>query len=123
TVAKLAGMTRNEVMPPLPRTIALVTDRFVFLSLSILGKILYFCFLAAIWMGVSRLFFLAGLSLWNRRSELRSQELPPKKDPFHVSVIIPAYNEESVITNPVHGILASSYSDLDVIGIDDGSKD
>jgi poly-beta-1,6 N-acetyl-D-glucosamine synthase len=123
TVAKLAGMTRNEVMPPLPRTIALVTDRFVFLSLSILGKILYFCFLAAIWMGVSRLFFLAGLSLWNRRSELRSQELPPKKDPFHVSVIIPAYNEESVITNTVHGILASSYSDLDVIVIDDGSKD
>ena len=123
TVAKLAGMTRNQVMPPLPPTIALVTDRFVFLTLSVLGKILYFCFLAAIWMGVSRLIFLAGLSLWNRRSEALSQEPPPKKDPFHVSVIIPAYNEESVIANTVRGILSSSYRDLDVIVIDDGSKD
>jgi len=123
TVANLAGMTRNQVMPPLPPTIALLTDRFVFLTLSILGKILYFCFLAAIWMGVSRLFFLAGLSLWNRRSEALAQEPPPKKDPFHVSVIIPAYNEESVITNTVRGILSSTYRDLDVIVIDDGSKD
>ena len=123
TVAKLAGMTRDQVMPPLPPTIALITDRFVFLSLSVLGKILYFCFLAAIWMGVSRLIFLAGLSLWNRRSEALSQEPPPRKDPFHVSVIIPAYNEESVVANTVRGILSSSYRDLDIIVIDDGSKD
>ncbi|HEY8948549.1 MAG TPA: polysaccharide deacetylase family protein [Rhizomicrobium sp.] len=123
TVAKLGGMTKDEIMPPLPPTIALLTDRFVFLALSFVGKILYFCFLAAIWLGVSRLIFLAGLSLWNRRNEALSQEPPPRKDPFHVSVIIPAYNEENVITHTVQGILSSTYRDLDVIVIDDGSKD
>src|SRR5262249_42986649 len=123
TVAKLGGMTKDEIMPPLPPTIALLTDRFVFLSLSFVGKILYFCFLAAIWLGVSRLSFRGGRSLWNRRNEALSQEPPPRKDPFHVSVIIPAYNEENVITHTVRGILSSTYRDLDVIVIDDGSKD
>jgi cellulose synthase/poly-beta-1,6-N-acetylglucosamine synthase-like glycosyltransferase/peptidoglycan/xylan/chitin deacetylase (PgdA/CDA1 family) len=123
TVSTLGGMTRDQVMTPLPPTIALFTDRFVFLTLSTMGHVLYICFLAAIWLGVSRLFFLVGLSIWNRRSEALAQEPPPKKDPFHVSVIIPAYNEENVITNTVRGILSSTYRDLDVIVIDDGSKD
>lgn len=123
TVSDLAGMTRDQAMPPLPPTISLLTDRVVFLSLSFLGKILYFCFLAAIWLGVSRLLFLAGLSLWNRRVEKRDLAPPPKQDPFHVSVIIPAYNEEGVITQTVNGILGSTYRDLDIIVVDDGSKD
>ncbi len=123
TVSDLAGMTRDQAMPPLPPTVSLMTDRVVFLSLSFIGKILYFCFLAAIWLGVSRLLFLAGLSLWNRREEKQAQAAPPMQDPFHVSVIIPAYNEEGVITQTVNDILSSTYRDLDIIVIDDGSKD
>jgi glycosyltransferase involved in cell wall biosynthesis len=40
-----------------------------------------------------------------------------------VSVIIPAYNEERVIATTVQGILASSYRDLEIIVVDDGSRD
>jgi hypothetical protein len=89
TVAKLAGMTRDQVMPPLPPTIALLTDRLVFLALSVVGRVLHYCFLIAIWLGVSRLFFLAGLSLWNRRVEKAEQEPPPAAQPTHVTVLIP----------------------------------
>jgi len=123
TVSDLAGITRDQAMPPLSPTVALLTDRVVFLALSGIGHVLYICFLAAIWLGVSRLFFLGGLAIWNRRWETTAFGQPPTEEKFHVSVIIPAYNEESVIVSTVKGILSSTYRDLDVIVVDDGSKD
>ena len=123
SVSDLAGMTRDEAMPPLSPTVALLTDRVVFLTLSAVGHVLYICFLLAIWLGVSRLFFLVGLSLWNLRRERQSMGAPPNKSPFTVSVIIPAFNEESVIASTVRGILNCSYRDLNVVVVDDGSQD
>ena len=40
-----------------------------------------------------------------------------------VSIIVPAYNEEKVIANCVDSILTSDYSNLEIILVDDGSKD
>ena len=40
-----------------------------------------------------------------------------------VAVLVPAYNEEKVIERTVRAVLASNYPDLQVIVIDDGSKD
>jgi len=40
-----------------------------------------------------------------------------------VSVIVPAYNEEKVIGNCAESILASNYKNIEVILVDDGSKD
>ncbi|HEX7775255.1 MAG TPA: glycosyltransferase family 2 protein, partial [Parvibaculum sp.] len=42
---------------------------------------------------------------------------------IRVSVIVPAYNEENVIVSTVRGILASDYSEIEVVVVDDGSKD
>jgi peptidoglycan-N-acetylglucosamine deacetylase len=123
SVSDLAGMTRDQAMPPLSPTVALLTDRVVFLTLSAVGHVLYICFLIAIWLGISRLFFLAGLSLWNLRRERKAFDAPPKKSPYTVSVIIPAYNEESVITTTVRRILDCTYRDLDIVVVDDGSQD
>jgi poly-beta-1,6 N-acetyl-D-glucosamine synthase len=72
---------------------------------------------------MARLIFLAGLALWNRRREAAQAEAPGKAAPFPVSVIIPAFNEENVIVETVRNILKSNYADLDVIVVDDGSKD
>src|SRR6202012_2351997 len=111
SVSDLAGMTRDQAMPPLSPTVALLTDRFVFLTLSAVGHVLYVCFLIAIWLGISRLFFLAGLSLWNLRRERAAFDAPPKTSPYTVSVVIPAYNEENVIVTTVAGILNCTYKD------------
>src|SRR6185312_17327499 len=66
-VSELAGLTRDQAMPPLSPTIALMTDRVVFLSLSWLGWGFYVCFMIAIALGVTRLLVLALLAFWNRR--------------------------------------------------------
>ena len=121
-VSQLIGLTRDQSMPPLSPTVALLTDRVVFLTMSWLGKFLYYAFLTAIWLGVSRLFFLAGLSLWNLRRE-RATAKTPLDTPVHVTVLVPAYNEEKVIVATVERILSSDHRDLDVVVVDDGSQD
>lgn len=122
-VSQLAGLTPDEAMPPLSPTMALLTDRVVFLALSFSGHFFYICFLAAIWLGIGRLLFLVGLSLWNRRREEEDQTVPSAVEPFVVSVIVPAYNEESVIASTVKQILGSTYRNLEIIVVDDGSQD
>jgi glycosyltransferase involved in cell wall biosynthesis len=41
----------------------------------------------------------------------------------HVSVIIPAYNAENYIVDTVNSALSQTFGDLEVIVVDDGSKD
>lgn len=122
-VSSLIPLTRDQVMPPLPLTVSLLTDRAVFLTLSTLGHVLYWFFFLAIWLGIGRLVFLVGMSLWRRRMELKTPEPAIAHEGARVSVLIPAYNEEAVIVSTVRGILASDYRDLEVIVINDGSKD
>jgi cellulose synthase/poly-beta-1,6-N-acetylglucosamine synthase-like glycosyltransferase/peptidoglycan/xylan/chitin deacetylase (PgdA/CDA1 family) len=122
-VSTLAGFTRNQAMPHLPFTLSLLADRVVFMTLSYLGRFLYLCFLGAIILGFARLLALCGLSIvdyW----QTRRQPAPPLGDStFLVSVVIPAFNEEKVIGETVARILASDYVNLNVLVIDDGSKD
>ena len=40
-----------------------------------------------------------------------------------MSVLIAAYNEEKVIARTVESILANGYEDLEIVVVDDGSKD
>jgi cellulose synthase/poly-beta-1,6-N-acetylglucosamine synthase-like glycosyltransferase len=109
-------------MPRLPASIALFNDRVVFLAMSFAARFLYYAFIAAIWLGISRLLFLAALSLWNARREV-AQALPAPADPHHVSVIVPAYNEEKVVGSTVERLLESDHRDLEIIVVDDGSRD
>jgi cellulose synthase/poly-beta-1,6-N-acetylglucosamine synthase-like glycosyltransferase len=67
--------------------------------------------------------FLIAASLTWRRKQNAEFEPPPTEQPSLVSVIIPAYNEESVIGRTVRGILNATYRNLQVIVVDDGSRD
>ena len=123
-VSELAGMTRDQVMPPIPpKSLARMVGLPVFMTLSWLGKLAATLFFAAIWLGFFRLLFLCAVSLRNR--QLESRRVPPvlPDDPPLQSVLIPAHNEEKVIAETVRHILASDYPNLEVIVIDDGSKD
>jgi cellulose synthase/poly-beta-1,6-N-acetylglucosamine synthase-like glycosyltransferase/peptidoglycan/xylan/chitin deacetylase (PgdA/CDA1 family) len=121
-LSQLVGKTRDEVMPHLPLDMSLYADRAVFLSLSYLAQFLYYCFLGAIVLGVARLLVLAGLALW-KRIKGDGTPVPATGEPQHVTVLIPAFNEEKVIVATIERILSSDYPNLEVLVIDDGSKD
>jgi cellulose synthase/poly-beta-1,6-N-acetylglucosamine synthase-like glycosyltransferase/peptidoglycan/xylan/chitin deacetylase (PgdA/CDA1 family) len=121
-LSELAGYSRDAVMPRLPLTISLYADRAVFLTISYLGQFLYYCFLGAIVLGIARLFVLAGLALW-KRMQGPGVPLPVDGAPPVVTVLIPAFNEEKVIVTTIERILASDYPNMDVLVIDDGSRD
>lgn len=121
-VAELAGLTRAQAMPRLPVTPTLIMDRLVFLAISWTGSILYYCFLAAIVLGIARLLVWSVLAMFNRPREAE-QSAPPAASAYSVSVIIPALNEEKVIASTVERILASDHPDLNVMVVDDGSRD
>ncbi len=70
------------------------------------------------WIMFVKLFltlFLFGLALLKKRKITDHQP--------GVSVIVPAYNEEKTILDTVKSVLASDYPLLEVIVVDDGSKD
>jgi peptidoglycan-N-acetylglucosamine deacetylase len=122
-VSELAGLTPEQAMPRSKPSLTLYANRVVFLTLSWLGSIFYYCFLAAIFLGIARLLALCGLALWNQMRARTHDDPPPPEMHIPVSVIIPAYNEEKVIAETVARILASDYRDLEVLVIDDGSHD
>jgi cellulose synthase/poly-beta-1,6-N-acetylglucosamine synthase-like glycosyltransferase/peptidoglycan/xylan/chitin deacetylase (PgdA/CDA1 family)/spore germination protein YaaH len=125
TVAQLAGMTPAQAMPPTSRTDGeLMLDRLGFSFMHDAGVVLRVLFVTAIALGIGRLFFLAGLALWQRHQAER--RTPPMPDPANgplVSVLIPCFNEEKVIVSSVRRILASDWPRLEVLVLDDGSAD
>ncbi len=85
-------------------------------------RALGFLFAAAISLGIARALVLSALALLSGWKDLRRKRPPIRPDTF-VSVLIPAFNEEQVIERSVSHVLASTNVRLEVIVIDDGSKD
>ena len=123
-VSQLAGLTPAQVNPEISGSdlVAVRFDVSIFLVLAALDATLKFLFFTAIFIGTARAVLLAILAV---RSNLkRNRPIPPEIDPGRfVSVLIPAYNEARVIEESVKRVLASECVRIEVIVIDDGSKD
>ncbi len=122
TVSALAGLTRDQVMLPLPPGGRL--QRFVELgSFSLFGGIdlaLRLVFLVAVVLGLGRLAFLVALAAVQR---YRRPRRAVGSVPTSVSVIIPAFREEKVIVRTVQSILDQQQPGLEILVVDDGSPD
>lgn len=123
-VSELAGLTPLQAMPPLSQGDRLVarTDLALFEVLSFAIRALGLLFAVAITLGIGRALVLTGLALFSASKEARTPR-PEIQDNTFVSVLIPAFNEERVIERSVSQVLASERVQLEVIVIDDGSKD
>jgi peptidoglycan/xylan/chitin deacetylase (PgdA/CDA1 family)/spore germination protein YaaH len=123
TVGELAGMTPAQAMPASDRDpLALGLDRVGFGLFRTLKMLLTGLFLSAIALGVARLVFLASLALVHRWTHRSPPPLDPRTGPL-VSVLIPCFNEEKVIAASVARILESEWRNIEVLVLDDGSKD
>ena len=123
-VSELAGITRDEAMPPLAtRTIwAHAVDVVSFGFAGLVSWSLYWLFLTCVILGVARLLFIITLAAI-QRSRARPAANEPSFTP-PVSVVVPAFREELVIVQTVKSLLAQKYGgEIHVIVVDDGSPD
>jgi len=122
----LLHQSRAEIMPPLSATerwAARLTGLGFWLFDAVQKFIVLVFFLGDLLM-TGRLLFVGGFAIYDRVRQ-RNEVRPLERD-FHrtrVAVLIPAYNEEKVIERTIRAALRSSYRNLRVIVIDDGSKD
>jgi peptidoglycan-N-acetylglucosamine deacetylase len=123
-VSELAGIARDEAMPPLEsRTFwAHAVD---FLSFGFLGLAdwgLYWVFLGCVILGIARLLFIITLAAIQRARTRPKGSVVPFFPP--VAVVVPAFREELVIVRTVESLLAQRYAGaLQIIVVDDGSPD
>ena len=125
SIGDLAGMTPAEVLPPTSRnSFELLLDRMGFGFFHGMQVALTALFITAIVLGVARLVVLGVLALVHRSTIVG--RTPPMPDPLTgplISVLIPCFNEEKVIESSVRRILASNWSRIEVLVLDDGSSD
>jgi len=126
TIADLAGLTPAQAMPPTTEERSqILLDTAAFDMVRGFNKGLTALFLTAIGLGLLRLIFLASMALVHRfrNEKLTPPELIAGPDAALVSVLIPCFNEEAVIVSSIRRILASNWPNLEVLVLDDGSKD
>ncbi len=132
TVANLMGKTKEEVMPRVASERDRWTRKFNFFLAEAgywSGQILFSLFLIGIILSVGRIVLMAVLASIQRNREKRSVGALPaftrldKSQWPLVSIIVPAYNEELNAIRTVKSLLAQDYPQLEIIFVDDGSKD
>jgi cellulose synthase/poly-beta-1,6-N-acetylglucosamine synthase-like glycosyltransferase/peptidoglycan/xylan/chitin deacetylase (PgdA/CDA1 family)/spore germination protein YaaH len=122
-VSALMGKTTAQVMPPLTfwQRVRTVPDSIAFSALDIIGNFIVMVFFVGDILMSARL-IVVGLFAVIDRLVKPHREAVPGFNP-RVAVLIPAYNEETVIVRTIRSVLNSDYPNIRVIVIDDGSID
>jgi cellulose synthase/poly-beta-1,6-N-acetylglucosamine synthase-like glycosyltransferase/peptidoglycan/xylan/chitin deacetylase (PgdA/CDA1 family)/spore germination protein YaaH len=121
-VSNLLGQQRAELMPELSHREWLLVraDAFIFDVFRWSRASIAFIFVAGILLVGGRALIIGILALIEKLRPAPGDH--PEYKP-RVTVLIPAYNEESVIVDTVYSALASDYPKLEILVVDDGSLD
>ncbi|WP_053365627.1 polysaccharide deacetylase family protein [Bacillus sp. FJAT-27245] len=125
TVGELIGQNKNNVMPavadvekPIVHSSKLVLWGAAHFKTITVGLLIGFMLVLAL-----RLLVLGFLAIKHKKQVVRRQVSQGESFTPLVSVVIPAYNEERVIKKTIESIMDSDYPNLEIIVVDDGSKD
>jgi len=122
SVSSLMGKTTAEVMPKITpmQMLRAQADSVAFTILSFIGHFIVGVFFVGDVLMSARLLLIGILAIIDR---LRPHRAATPGFTPRVAVLVPAYNEETVIVRTVRSVLNSDYPNLHVIVIDDGSSD
>jgi cellulose synthase/poly-beta-1,6-N-acetylglucosamine synthase-like glycosyltransferase/peptidoglycan/xylan/chitin deacetylase (PgdA/CDA1 family)/spore germination protein YaaH len=122
-VSQLIGKTREEVMPSLTQhqRWQARADSLTFIVYSFFHYFLVSVFFVGDVLMSARLVIIGVCALIDRfrkRKNFAPADYAPR-----VAVLIPAYNEEKVIVRTIRSVMMSTYKNMRIVVIDDGSKD
>ncbi|RST74209.1 glycosyltransferase [Siminovitchia acidinfaciens] len=121
SVSDLMNQSKSNIMPPVTKVENPILQSYKVMLFTMtnfkdgISILLY----SAMFILALRILILGSLALIHKKHVSHPVE---QSTPF-VSVIIAAYNEEKVIGKTIESILKSNYPNLEVIVINDGSKD
>jgi cellulose synthase/poly-beta-1,6-N-acetylglucosamine synthase-like glycosyltransferase len=122
-ISQLVGKTRTEVMPALTphQRWQARADSVTFFFIGFFNNFVVSVFFVGDILMSARLIIIGVCAIIDRFRK-RKNYATPDYAPM-VAVLIPAYNEEKVIVRTIRSVMMSTYKDIRVIVIDDGSKD
>jgi peptidoglycan-N-acetylglucosamine deacetylase len=122
-VSQLVGKTRDQVMPPLTpqQRWQARADSLAFFFISFFNHFVVGVFFIGDILMSGRLIIIGICAIIDRLRK-RKNFAPPGYGP-RVAVLIPAYNEEKVIARTIRSVTMSTYKNIRIIVIDDGSTD
>jgi cellulose synthase/poly-beta-1,6-N-acetylglucosamine synthase-like glycosyltransferase/peptidoglycan/xylan/chitin deacetylase (PgdA/CDA1 family)/spore germination protein YaaH len=126
TVSALMGKTRDQVMPLVKSQFGFTdTLDLIFFTLTFLWEhFLDGFFIVAIFLIIFRLLTIGILAVIQHTKENRKINKFIATDYFpKVSIIVPAFNEEVNAVRTVDYLLKSTYPEIEIIFVDDGSLD
>ena len=123
TIADLMGRTHDDVMPPVPNDFKRSLNLILLETAYWGGHILFSLFIIGIVLSVARMVLMAAFATLQRRKESRQIVAVNLNNTALVSVIVPAYNEQVNAVRTVNSLLSQDYPNLEIIFVDDGSKD
>ncbi len=123
SVSALMGKTTAEVMPRLTfwQQVRAVPDSIAFSAVAIIGNFIVLVFFLGDILMSARLVIVGVLAIIDRMRRPHRRASPGFMP--RIAVLVPAYNEETVIVRTIRSVLNSDYPNLRVIVIDDGSSD
>jgi peptidoglycan-N-acetylglucosamine deacetylase len=122
-VSELVGKTRAEVMPALTphQRWQARADSITFFFYSFFHYFVVGVFFVGDVLMSARLIIIGIFAIIDR-FRIRKNYATPDYQP-RVAVLIPAYNEETVIVRTIRSVMMSTYKNIRIIVIDDGSTD
>ena len=122
-VSALMGKTTADVMPPLTfwQHMRALPDSIAFSVVDLVGNLIVMVFFVGDILMSARLIIVGLLAVIDRFKKPH-RKASPGYNP-RAAVLVPAYNEETVIVRTIRSVLNSDYKNLHVIVIDDGSSD
>jgi cellulose synthase/poly-beta-1,6-N-acetylglucosamine synthase-like glycosyltransferase/peptidoglycan/xylan/chitin deacetylase (PgdA/CDA1 family)/spore germination protein YaaH len=128
TIAEVLGKTKADLMPPISDDAdsGIVGTLYSMMIMSVFygNWFMLYLFFSAIFLAVGRIILIGVLA--SRQYAENKKETPERLAEavlYPVSIIVPAYNEEVTATKTIESLLHTKYDDLEIIFIDDGSKD
>ncbi len=122
-VSELLGMSRDQVMVPLTQhqRYEAMVDSVAFFFIGFFNHFVIWVFFVGDVLMSGRLIIIGLFAIIDRFRKRKDYSTPDYKP--RVAVLIPAYNEETVIARTVRSVMMSNYKNIRIIVIDDGSKD